>query len=73
MVILPVLFLPPDLFLGLISDFSGLFLVISSNVLITFCLWPGVTGLNFLTAIALNIAVEIDGLTLCKGNDRFLK
>ena len=72
MVIFPELFLPPDLFLGLTSDFSGLFLVISSKVLITFCLWPGVTGLNFLTAIALNIAVEVDGLALSEGNDRFL-
>ncbi len=72
MVILPRLFLPPELFLGFTSDFSGLVREISSKVLMTFRLWPGVTGLNFLTAIVLYIAVEIDGFTLREGNDRFL-
>ena len=40
------------LFLGLSNDFSGLFVVISSNVPIILCLVPAVTGLNFFTAIS---------------------
>jgi hypothetical protein len=48
---LPLAFLPPDFFSGARRDFSGVAEVKVSNELITLCLWPGVTGLSFLTAI----------------------
>ena len=50
-VILPLLFLPPDLLMETTSDFSGLAAVTSSNELTVFCLVPGVMGLNLLIAI----------------------
>ena len=50
-VILPCAFLPPVFFKETRSDFSGEFVVISSNVAIVICLLDGVVGLNFLTAM----------------------
>ena len=44
-------FLPPVFLSGVSKDFSGVSLVTSAKVLATLCLWPGVTGLIFLTAI----------------------
>src|SRR5690554_1794404 len=51
MVILPCEFLPLFLFKLTTSDFSGSFLVISSNVETLICLLAGEVGLNFLILI----------------------
>ena len=50
-VILPLLFLPPELFFGSNKLFSGLSVVIASNPLTTLKRWAGVIGFNFLTDI----------------------
>ena len=50
MVILPVSFLPPVLFFFRSKLFSGRDVVISSKVIATLCLCPGVTGLYFFNA-----------------------
>src|SRR5690606_1948301 len=75
-VILPALFLPPELFLGASNVFSGFDLVISSNAGATLNLVPGVTGFNFLTAmilIQLNFSVKINYFSIRDLNNGFLK
>src|SRR5690554_2778480 len=49
----PVLLRPPDLFSGVNSDFSGVLVVISSNVNTVILRRPLVVALYFLTAIRL--------------------
>jgi len=64
---------PPELFLGLSNDFSGLFVVISSNVPIILCLVPAVTGLNFLLPSPLDITVKIYLISVLQGDDSLLE
>src|SRR5690606_32956464 len=76
MVILPLLFLPPDFFKVFTSDFRGRVAVISSNDETNLCRDPGVTGLSFFNAMIyesqLYVAVKIDHFTFRQGHDRFL-
>jgi hypothetical protein len=75
----PFVFLPPLLFNGSMSDFSGFDFVISSNVGIVIHRVPGVVGFNiripmrYVPCPALHVAEKFDLVTLLEGDDRFFK
>src|SRR5690554_6862820 len=65
MVMRPLLLRPPELFSGAVKDFSGLVLVISSNVETVIPRRPGVVGLYFFTAMIPSLLIVLQKLQCC--------